>query len=280
MALTLASWNVNSLRARIAHVEKLLAAEGAPDILALQELKCTDEQAPVAALEEAGWHCALHGQKTYNGVALISRMPPDAVRRGLAACDGSPEAGDDQARYIEADFGPLTVVCLYQPNGNPLGTEKFAYKLAWQQRLEARLAQLLCRPSPVAVGGDFNIIPEPIDAFDPKEYQDDALFQPESRAAFRRLLHAGWTDALRALSHAPDRYTYWDYQKGRYQHDHGIRIDHWLLNPAAADRLEACWIDRDPRGWDKPSDHTPILVTLAEGRDSAAIKKAAPDEAA
>ena len=256
---TIASWNVNSINARLPNVLEWLRA-AAPDIVLLQELKCVDAAFPSDAVGELGYNAATHGQKSYNGVAILSRRPIEDVLRGLPGDDE-----DGQARYIEATVGDVRVASIYLPNGNPIGTDKFAYKLAWMARLRARAAALLERDEPVVLGGDYNVIPEAIDCHDPKAWLGDALFQPESRRAFRALLHLGYLDAFRTL-HPDERgaYTYWDYQGGAFQLDHGIRIDHLLLAPLATDRLLACTIDKSPRRQPKASDHTPILVTLRD----------------
>lgn len=256
---TIATWNVNSINARLPNVLEWLAA-AKPDIVLLQEIKCQDAAFPREAVEDQGYNVATHGQKSYNGVAILSRRPLEDVVRGLP---GDPD--DEQARYLEATVDGLRVASIYLPNGNPMGTEKFAYKLAWMARLGAHAAALLEQDEPVVLGGDYNVIPEPVDCHDPKAWLGDALFQPESRRAYRALLHLGLTEVYRAL-HPDERgaYTFWDYQGGAFQLDHGIRIDHLLLSPLAADRLTACAIDKEPRRKPKASDHTPVVVTLAD----------------
>lgn len=256
---TIATWNVNSINARLANLLEWLDAAG-PDIVLLQEIKCPDAGFPRAEIEARGYLAAIHGQKSYNGVAILSRQPIEDVVRGLP---GDP--ADEQARYIEATIGGLRVASIYLPNGNPAGTDKFAYKLAWMERLRAHAADLLEAGQPVVLGGDYNVIPEPIDCHDPGAWEGDALFRPESRRAFRALLHLGLTDAYRALhpgeAHA---YSFWDYQGGAFQLDHGIRIDHLLLSPPAADRLVTAAIDKAPRRQPRASDHTPVLATLED----------------
>lgn len=257
---TVATWNVNSVNARLPNVLEWLGA-ARPDVVLLQEIKCQDAAFPTEPFAALGYEVATHGQKSYNGVAILSRLPLRDVARGLP---GAP--GDEQARYIEATAGDLRVASIYLPNGNPVGTEKFAYKLAWMERLRAHAAELLADGAPLVLGGDFNVIPEPIDCHDPRAWEGDALFQPESRRAFRALLHLGLTDAFRALHPDEERaYTFWDYQGGAFQLDHGVRIDHFLLSAAAADRLVACTIDKAPRRKPKASDHTPVVATLADG---------------
>ena len=257
--VTIATWNVNSVNARLPNVLDWLAS-ARPDIALLQEIKCLDPAFPAEAMAEIGYNAAVHGQKSYNGVAILSRRPIADVRRGLPG-----DAGDEQARYLEATIGDLRVASIYLPNGNPIGTEKFAYKLAWMARLHAHAASLLDLDQPVVLGGDYNVIPAAEDCHDPKAWAGDALFQPESRRAFRALLHLGYTEAFRAL-HPDERgaYSFWDYQGGAFQLDHGIRIDHLLLSPQAADRLLACAIDKAPRRQPKASDHTPVTVTLQD----------------
>ncbi|HXC56206.1 MAG TPA: exodeoxyribonuclease III [Rhizomicrobium sp.] len=258
--MKIATWNVNSVRIRVEAAVAWLQ-EAAPDVVCLQELKCTDDQFPREPFEALGYNCAVHGQKTYNGVAILSKRPLEDVTPHLAGGDG-----DDHARYIEAvvsgDKGTLRVASIYAPNGNPLGTEKFTYKLAWLERLSRRAGALLADEECVALMGDYNVIPQPEDCYDPKAWLKDALYQPESRAALRKVVHHGYTDAFRACDAQPGQYTFWDYQAGAWQRDHGIRIDHILLSPQAADRLKRCAIDKHVRGREKPSDHVPIWCEL------------------
>jgi exodeoxyribonuclease-3 len=259
--MRLATWNVNSINARLETVLGWFEA-AQPDVACLQELKCVDEKFPREAFERLGYNVEVHGQKTYNGVALLSKYPLDDVRRGLPEGDG-----DDHARYIEALVlapRPVRVGGLYLPNGNPIGTEKFAYKLDWMRRLHAHAQSLLAFEEPFALAGDFNVIPEPEDADNPPSWMGDALFQPESRAAFRALKWLGLTEANLAIGTEPHGYTFWDYQAGAWQRNHGIRIDHILLSPQAADRLQACEIHRNVRAGEKPSDHVPVVATLAD----------------
>jgi exodeoxyribonuclease-3 len=251
----IATWNVNSVKARLPNLLAWLQ-EAAPDILLLQEIKCVDEAFPREPIEDLGYNCATHGQKTYNGVAILAKSPIEDIRRGLPAV-----AGDDHARYIEATVGTLRVASIYLPNGNPIGTEKFTYKLDWMARLRAHVATLLETDDMLVLGGDYNVIPEDIDCWDPKAWTGDALFQPETRRAFRSLVNLGLYDAFRALHpDEPDQFTFWDYQGGAWQRDHGIRIDHLLLSAQAVDRLAACTIDKGPRAQPRASDHTPIMV--------------------
>jgi exodeoxyribonuclease-3 len=256
--MRIATWNVNSVRARREHLLNWLGQRDAPDIVLLQELKTEEPGFPAEAVREAGYHVLVHGQKTYNGVAILSRAPATERARALPGDDG-----DVQARYLEAEIGELIVACVYCPNGNPIGTEKFSYKLGWMERLAARAEALLESERPVVIGGDWNICPVAEDVWDERAMAADALTQPESRAAWRRMLWQGWTDAWRTLNPLPARgYTYWDYQAGAWPRDHGLRIDALLLSPQAAERLTAAGVDRTPRGWDGPSDHTPAWCVL------------------
>ncbi len=229
-----------------------------PDIVLLQELKTTEDQFPRMAIEELGYNMAIVGQKTYNGVAILSKAPIEIEHTILP---GAPS--DEQARYVEAVVGNVRVASIYLPNGNPVETEKFTYKLAWLDRLITHAQSLLALEEAVVLGGDFNVCPTDHDVYDPMGFADDALCRPESRARFRALCHLGYTDALRALHPRLGLYTYWDYQAGRWNRDEGLRIDHLLLSPQAADRLVAADVDRGPRGMDKPSDHTPVWCELS-----------------
>ncbi len=257
--MRIATWNVNSVNARL---EAVLAwfADAAPDVACLQEIKCVDEKFPSEAFERLGYNVAIHGQKTYNGVALLSKTPLEDVRRGLPGDDG-----DEQARYIEAVISgpsPVRVAGIYLPNGNPVDSEKFAYKLRWMDRLNRHARDLLALEEPLVIAGDYNVIPEPQDVHDPAAWAGDALFRPESRAAFRALKWLGLTDAYMAADGVPGGYTFWDYQAGAWPRDHGIRIDHLLLSPTAADSLTSVIIHRDVRGREKPSDHVPVVAAL------------------
>jgi exodeoxyribonuclease-3 len=257
--LRIATWNVNSVNARLETVLDWLR-EAQPDVVGFQEIKCVDEKFPRQPFEDLGYNVLTHGQKSYNGVALLSKYPVEDVRRGLPDGDG-----DDHARYIEGVIGcprPLRFGCLYLPNGNPIGTEKFAFKLRWMTRLFHHAADLLALEEPLALAGDFNVIPEPEDADRPESWVTDALFQPESRAAWRALKHLGFTDAQAAVGAEPHGYTFWDYFRNAYERDHGIRIDHVFLSPQAADRLVSAAVHRHVRGREKPSDHAPVVVEL------------------
>jgi len=254
------TWNINGVKARL---ESALAylRQASPEVICLQEIKSITEAFPKEAFEDLGYQCAVHGQKGFNGVAILSKLPLDEVRTGLAGNDE-----DEQSRFIEAIIsvpsGIVKVASIYAPNGNPIATEKFPYKLAWLQRLHAHFRDLLAEEIPFVMAGDYNIIPEPIDAKRPSAWTSDALFQPESRAAYRRMLSDGLTDAIRLCHPGPGVYTFWDYQAGAFQKDDGIRIDHLLLSPQATDRLRSAGVDRFTRGWEKPSDHVPAWVEL------------------
>jgi exodeoxyribonuclease III len=257
--MKIASFNINGIKARLPALLDWLDGANA-DVVVLQELKCTDEAFPRLEIEDRGYNLAVHGQKGFNGVAILSKLPLEEASTGLPGDDA-----DEQSRWIEAIVGgprPVRVCGLYLPNGNPAPGPKYDYKLTWMERLHARAAALLAAEETAVVLGDYNVIPEPKDCWDPKVWQRDALYLPETRAAFRRLIHLGFTDALRAVDQGPGLYTFWDYQAGAFQKNWGIRIDHVLLSPQAADRLETCGIDAEVRSREKPSDHVPIWVTL------------------
>lgn len=268
MPITIATFNVNSLRARLANVQDWLRL-AKPDVALLQEIKCQEHEFPQLEFQSLGYHSAALGQKSYNGVAILSRHKFDVVQRGLPGDDG-----DDHARYMEADIEvpaeqtreqrarKLRVATIYLPNGNPVESEKYPYKLAWMKRLRQRAADLLKTEMPVVLGGDYNVCPTDDDVYDPAGWAEDALCKPESRAHFRAIVNLGYTDAFRAVCSEIHRYTFWDYQAGRWQKDEGLRIDHLLLSPQAADCLADCQIDRYPRKQEKPSDHTPIWCRL------------------
>ncbi len=253
--IKIASWNVNSIRARLDHVKAWLATRE-PDVLLLQELKGTDF--PASVFEELGYRSAAVTQKAYNGVAILSRHPIETLSTTLAGDDQ-----DSHARFVEVLIEGIRVVNIYLPNGNPVGTDKFAYKLAWMDRLAQQMSTWLLTSTPTLIGGDFNVIPEDIDCHKPSSWVRDALFQPESRARYRALLELGYTDAFRSLHPGQTGlFTFWDYFRQAFEHNRGIRIDHFLLSPTLLDRLEACEIDTAPRAQDRPSDHTPIVVQL------------------
>jgi exodeoxyribonuclease III len=259
--MQIATWNVNSIKQRL---ENLLAwlTERQPDIVCLQETKCTDETFPRDPLESLGYNVAVHGQKTFNGVALLSKLPFEEVSARLPG-----DSGDDHARFIEAVVstgrGILRVASIYLPNGNPPDGEKYTYKLAFMDRLMRHAERRLSEEVPLVLAGDYNVIPNERDARDPAAWRNDALFLPATRERFRALRILGLTDALRAASDANGLYTFWDYQAGAWQKNNGIRIDHILLSPQAADCLTKVAIDRHVRGWEKPSDHVPVVAELA-----------------
>ena len=262
--IQIASWNVNSVRARLPQVVAWLKARQ-PNVLLLQELKGTEFPADV--FEALGYRTAAVTQKTYNGVAVLSRHPFETISTTLPG-----DEADSHARYLETIIRPepsaeaggaLRIVNIYLPNGNPVGTEKFAYKLAWMDRLQLQLSAWLSSDVPTIIGGDFNVIPEDIDCHKPASWVRDALFQPETRSRYHAFLALGYIDAFRSLHPAESgQFTYWDYFRNAFETNRGIRIDHFLLSPVLAQRLTACEIDRTPRGGEKPSDHTPILVSL------------------
>jgi exodeoxyribonuclease III len=256
----IATWNVNSIRQRTEQLVRYLR-DSKPDVLCLQELKCLDAQFPHAEVEAEGYNCAVHGQKGFNGVAILSKAPNEAAP-GLP---GDPN--DEQARYIEAVIPwaerIVRVASIYLPNGNPPQTEKYTYKLAFMDRLIGHAKELLALEEPLVLAGDYNVIPTPNDCADPAAWEGDALFLPGTRARFRCLLNLGLTDALRATTDGPSLYTFWDYQSAAWQRNKGIRIDHLLLSPLALDRLAGVAIDRARRGEDKPSDHVPVEIELA-----------------
>jgi exodeoxyribonuclease-3 len=258
--LKITTWNINGVKARI---EGALAyiREASPDVLCLQEIKSVDEGFPSLEFASLGYNVATHGQKGFNGVAILSKQPLEDIRRGLPGDDA-----DVQSRYIEATVSAgsraVRVASIYLPNGNPLGTEKFDYKLRWMRRLQGHFETSLADEMPLVFAGDYNVIPEPEDAKRPNVWLGDALFQPESRGAYRALLNLGLTDAVRSCHPEKGIYTFWDYQAGAWQKDDGIRIDHLLLSPEAADTLVAAGVDRLTRAWEKPSDHAPAWVEL------------------
>jgi exodeoxyribonuclease-3 len=258
--MKIASFNINGVKARLPALLEWLT-EAAPDVVLLQEIKSIDANFPREPIEDLGYNVETHGQKSFNGVAILSKRPIEDVTRGLPGDDA-----DEQARWIEAtvsgDAGAVRVCGLYLPNGNPAPGPKYDYKLAWMERLEARAKDLLASEEVALMAGDYNVIPQPEDVARPDDWLDDALFRPETRTAYRRILNLGFTEAFRALNQAPLNYTFWDYQAGAWNKNDGLRIDHFLLTPQAADRLKACEIDRHVRGREKPSDHVPIWVDL------------------
>jgi exodeoxyribonuclease III len=256
----IATWNVNSIKQRIDSARTWLT-ERQPDIVCLQETKTVDDAFPREVFEGLGYNLAIHGQKTFNGVAILSKLPFDEVNKGLPGDDQ-----DDHARFIEAVVstpdGALRVASIYLPNGNPPDTEKYPYKLAWMKRLSAYAVDRLALEEPLILAGDYNVIPTAADARNPNAWVNDALFLPQTRDAYRSLINLGLTDAVRATSDDAGLYTFWDYQAGAWQKNNGIRIDHMLLSPRAADKLTDAGIDRHVRSWEKPSDHVPMWIDL------------------
>jgi len=258
--MRIATYNINGVRAR---VDTLLAwlDSAKPDVALLQEIKIVDKDFPRDPIEERGYRVETHGMKSFNGVAILSRLPIEDVTRGLPGDDA-----DEQARWIECTVMgdvPVRVCCLYLPNGNPAPGPKFDYKLAWMARLLTRAQGLLADEAPAVMAGDFNVIPMAADAAHPQDWRDDALFRPDTRTAFRRVLNLGFTEAFRAREPAAGHYSFWDYQRGAWERDNGIRIDHHLLTPQAADLLAECWIEKEARGREKPSDHVPVWIDLS-----------------
>lgn len=266
--LEIATWNINGVKARL---ETALAwlKDAAPDVACLQEIKSQDEPFPREPFEALGYHVETHGQKGFNGVAILSKTPLSDVTRGLPPLPQSDEEADEQARFITAlvsmpeghSSSSVRVACLYLPNGNPLGTEKFPYKLKWMERLIAYAEAQLDAEAPLVLAGDYNVIPDARDLYSEPAWKDDALYQPESRAALRRLESLGYTDALRSVSDG-QHFTFWDYQAGAWPKNHGIRIDHLMMSPQLADRLDSVRVDDHVRAWDKPSDHVPVVGTF------------------
>lgn len=255
--MRIATFNVNGIAARLPRLLEWLDSRK-PDVACLQEVKCIDERFPAADIEALGYHVLVHGQKSFNGVAILSREPATEVQRGLLGDDS-----DEQARYLEADVNGVRIASIYLPNGNPQPGPKFDYKLAWMKRLEARAATLFASETPTVLAGDYNVAPEDRDVFSMKAMANDALVQPESRAALRRIVHQGWTEALRAVHPADDHlYTFWDYQAGCWPRNAGLRIDHFLLCPRVADRLTNATVDREARGAEKASDHAPVWIDI------------------
>ena len=253
--MRIASWNVNSIRARLDHVTAWLPI-AKPDVLLLQELKGTIF--PAEIFKALGYESVAVTQKTYNGVAILSRYPIEAMNTTLAG-----DSLDSHARFLETMIHGLRIVNIYLPNGNPVGTEKFSYKLAWMDRLTLQMKGWVAENIPTVIGGDFNVIPEDIDCHKPASWIHDALFQPEPRARYRTLLTMGYTDAFRSLHPGEGgHFTFWDYFRRAFDYNRGIRIDHFLLSPNLSSRLEKCEIDTAPRAQEKPSDHTPIIVDL------------------
>ena len=257
--MKIATFNVNGVNGRLPILLRWLES-AQPEIVCLQELKAPEEKFPSMAIQGCGYGAVWHGQKSWNGVAVLAReFEPVEIRRGLP---GDPD--DSHSRYIEAAVGDIIIGCVYLPNGNPAPGPKFDYKLRWFERLIAHAGELFASQKPVVLCGDFNVMPTELDVYKPERWVDDALFRPEVRAAYSRLLAQGWTDALRSLHPGERIYTFWDYFRNAYGRNAGLRIDHLLLSPAVSRRLKAAAVDRDVRGWDKASDHAPVWIELAD----------------
>jgi exodeoxyribonuclease-3 len=255
--MKIATFNVNGISARLPRLLDWLA-EASPDVVCLQEIKTIDAGFPTEAIAAAGYHALIHGQKGFNGVAILSKAVAVETARGLAG-----DASDEHSRYLEAEVGGIRIASIYLPNGNPQPGPKFDYKLAWLDRLAARAQTLLALEHPVVLAGDYNVCPQSVDVFSEAAMAADALVQPETRAKFRALCFQGWTDAIRSIQPIGAAFTFWDYQAGAWPRDLGLRIDHLLLSPAAADRLSTAGIDRAVRGGERASDHVPVWVDLA-----------------
>ena len=260
--MKIATFNVNSIKARLPRVLEWLK-EAQPDVVCMQELKCVDEAFPAMEIEDLGYNIAVHGQKTYNGVAILSKTPLEDIRTGL---DGEDFPDDDdlpnQARYLEAFTNGVRIASIYLPNGNPTPGPKYDYKLRWMDRLISHAKELLKQEEILVLAGDYNVIPTDEDVHDPAAFEGDALTRPETRERFRTLINLGFTDALRQLHPSGVYFSYWDYQRGAWQKDNGLRIDHFLLSPQAVDILKGCEVDRRPRAQEKASDHTPVICEL------------------
>ncbi|WP_316799910.1 exodeoxyribonuclease III [Pedobacter frigidisoli] len=255
--MKIATYNVNGINGRL-HVLLKWLNETQPDIVCLQELKAPDEKFPLEAINGAGYKAIWHGQKSWNGVAILAKdLEIKELRRGL---DGDPE--DLHSRYIEAEINGIVIGCLYLPNGNPAPGPKFDYKLSWFERFTEHAARLLSYNLPVVLAGDYNVIPTEKDAYKPERWVEDALFRPETRQAFEKLIAQGWTDAIRKLYPDDTIYTFWDYFRNAYGRNAGLRIDHFLLSPQITDRLKAAGVDREVRGWEKTSDHGPVWIEV------------------
>jgi len=257
--MKIATYNVNGVNGRLPVLLRWLG-ESAPDIVCLQELKAPQEKFPLQAIKDAGYEAIWHGQKSWNGVAILARKGQiQEIRRGLP---GDPE--DIHSRYIEATVDDIIIGCLYLPNGNPAPGPKFDYKLSWFERLNAHAKKLLASDTPVVLTGDYNVMPTELDVYKPERWVDDALFRPETRAAFKKLVAQGWTDAIRKLYPDEVIYTFWDYFRNAYGRNAGLRIDHFLLSPHLVSRLRAAGVDHSVRGWEKTSDHAPVWIELSD----------------
>ena len=256
--MKIATYNVNGVNGRLPVLLRWLQ-ETQPDVACLQELKAPDEKFPEQAIKDAGYNAIWHGQKSWNGVAILAKGEIKELRRGLP---GDPD--DSHSRYIEALVNDIVIGCLYLPNGNPAPGPKFDYKLAWFERLKLHAAQLLTHGLPIVLTGDYNVMPTELDVYKPERWVEDALFRPETREAFKTLVEQGWTDAIRKLHPNEKIYTFYDYFRNAYGRDAGLRIDHFLLSPQVDKRLLATGVDRNVRGWEKTSDHCPVWIELSE----------------
>jgi exodeoxyribonuclease III len=255
--MKIATYNVNGVNGRLPVLLRWLN-ESKPDIVCLQELKAPQEKFPLKDIEHAGYEAIWHGQKSWNGVAILSRVgKPAEVRRVLP---GDPE--DSHSRYIEAIINDITIGCLYLPNGNPAPGPKFDYKLKWFERLTSHASDLLKSKKPVVLTGDYNVMPTDLDVYKPERWVKDALFRPETKAAYKKLVEQGWTDAIRKLYPNEKIYTFWDYFRNAFQRDAGLRIDHFLLSPGVAEKLKSAGVDKEVRGWEKTSDHAPVWIIV------------------
>lgn len=255
--MKIATYNVNGVNGRLPVLLRWLE-KSSPDIVCLQELKAPQEKFPLGAINDAGYHAIWHGQKSWNGVAILCKHgEPNEIRRALPGDDE-----DTHSRYIEADINGITIGCLYLPNGNPAPGPKFDYKLKWFERLTRHAADLIAGGKPVILTGDYNVMPTEIDVYKPERWVEDALFRPETRAAFHKLLRQGWTDAIRSLYPNEIIYTFFDYFRNAYERNAGLRIDHFLLSPSISKKLQSAGVDREVRGWEKTSDHCPVWIEL------------------
>jgi exodeoxyribonuclease III len=258
--MRIATWNVNSVNQRTGNLVEWLKARK-PDIVCLQEIKCQSASFPGEAFEALGYNVAVQGQKAFNGVAILSKFPLEEITAVLPG-----DASDEQARFLSASVstaeGAIRVVCIYLPNGNPTGTDKYSYKIKWMERISAYCREQMGHEEPLVLAGDFNVIPTAADARNPEAWTNDALFLPQTRQSYQSLCNLGLTDAIRAVSDDPGIYTFWDYQAGAWQKNNGIRIDHLLLSPQAAARLTGAGVDKHVRAWEKPSDHVPVWIDL------------------
>jgi exodeoxyribonuclease-3 len=257
--MKIATYNVNSINARLPILQRWLA-EAQPDIVCFQELKAVHENFPLQAINDMGYEAIWHGQKSWNGVAILSKV--GAIKERCRVLPGDPE--DLHSRYIEAEVNGIVVGCLYLPNGNPAPGEKYDYKLRWMDRLTKHAADLLAQGAPTVLVGDYNVIPTEIDVYKPENWTEDALFRPETRAAFQKILDQGWTDAIRKLYPSEKIYTFWDYFRNNFARNAGLRIDHFLLSPQLVGRLKAAGVNREVRGWEKSSDHGPVWIELED----------------